>query len=242
VIQNQGESVKDFLNQFGALVVQLHTQDEALIVHAFVKGIRLRPFIDSLIRDQPRTLVEIKRRAVAHIAAEEWMSTKLGSMGVGPTKARENSCTQPLRVHETTTEKKSARQTPYESRENQPRSRSGTNPPPRPKFKMPYRELLVISAIAEKLESPPKSNKVLEPRKNIWCEFHKAYGHGVEKYLALHYQFSRLLKEGLIHDYVQGDQEGSTGEALAEEQRHEVPIHGEIHTISRGFSRGGCIA
>jgi len=25
-------------------------------------------------------------------------------------------------------------------------------------------------------------------------------------------------------------------------QRHEVPVHGEIHTIAGGFSGGGCIA
>jgi len=45
-----------------------------------------------------------------------------------------------------------------------------------------------------------------------------------------------------MHDYVQGDQEGTTEEASTGEQRHEVPIHGEIHTISGGFSRGGCTA
>jgi len=27
-----------------------------------------------------------------------------------------------------------------------------------------------------------------------------------------------------------------------EEQRHERPVHGEINTISRGFSGGGCTA
>jgi len=202
VIQNQGESVKDFLNRFGALVVQLHTQDEALIVHAFVKGIRSGPFSDSLIMNRLRTLAEIKWRAVAHIAAEEWMSTKRESMGAGPTKARENSRTQPLRVHETTTEKKPTQQKLYEPDGTQPRARSSTNLPSRSKFKMPYRELLAIPTIAEKLESPPKTEKVLGPRKNTWCEFHKAYEHDVENCLALRYQFSRLQREGFMHDYV----------------------------------------
>jgi len=202
VIQNKGESVKDFLNRFGVLVVQLHTHDEGLIVHAFVKGIRSGPFSNSLITNRLRTLVEIKRRAVAHIEAEESMSTKRGSMGVGPTKAQENCRTQPLRVHETTTEKKPTRKKPYESNGTQSRARSSTNPPPQPKLKMPYRELLAIPAIAKKLESPPKTDKVLGPRKNTWCEFHKAYGHGVENCLALRYQFSRLLKDGFMHDYM----------------------------------------
>ena len=33
--QYQGEPLKDFLNQFGALVVKVHTKDEAMMVHAF---------------------------------------------------------------------------------------------------------------------------------------------------------------------------------------------------------------
>ena len=48
-------------------------------------------------------------------------------------------------------------------------------------------ELLVIPAIAEKLESSSKTDKVLGPRKTTWCEFHKAYGHSVENCLALRY-------------------------------------------------------
>jgi len=30
--------------------------------------------------------------------------------------------------------------------------------------------------------------------------------------------------------------------AVGIDQGHEVPTHGEINTISGGFSRGGCIA
>jgi len=30
--------------------------------------------------------------------------------------------------------------------------------------------------------------------------------------------------------------------ALGGDQGHEMPVHGEIHTISRGFSGGGCTA
>jgi len=37
-------------------------------------------------------------------------------------------------------------------------------------------------------------------------------------------------------------QEGSKEEMPTEEQRHEVLIHGEINTISGGFSGGGCTA
>jgi len=41
-------------------VVELNTQDEALMVHAFVRGVLSGPFGDSLIGSRPRTFGEIK--------------------------------------------------------------------------------------------------------------------------------------------------------------------------------------
>jgi len=51
VKQRHGEPLKDFLNKFGAFVVKLQTQNEALMVHAFEQGIMSGPFSDSLIRN-----------------------------------------------------------------------------------------------------------------------------------------------------------------------------------------------
>ena len=45
-------------------------------MHAFMKGIMPGPFSKSLIRNHPKTFVEIRRRVVAHIAAEEEVSEK----------------------------------------------------------------------------------------------------------------------------------------------------------------------
>ena len=47
--------LKDFLNRFGAFAVKLQTQDEALMFHAFRKGVMSRSFSDSLIRYQAKT-------------------------------------------------------------------------------------------------------------------------------------------------------------------------------------------
>ena len=61
VQQYQGEPLKNFLNRFGALVVKLHTKDEALMVHAFGRGILSRSFNDFLIRNRAKTFGEIRR-------------------------------------------------------------------------------------------------------------------------------------------------------------------------------------
>jgi len=105
VKQYQGEPLKEFLNRFGALVVKLHTKDEAMMVHAFKRGILLGPFSDSLIRCCPKTFNEIRHRAVAHISAEEEVTEKRGS--VGPARPRGHGRPHPMRVHEATMEKKS---------------------------------------------------------------------------------------------------------------------------------------
>jgi len=50
------------------------------------------------------------------------------------------------------------------------------------------------------------------------------------------------VKSGFLKDYLQEPQDDQAlviGEA---DQGHEVPIHGEINTISGGFSGGGCTA
>ena len=80
VRQYQGETLKEFVNRFGAQVVRVNTTDESMIVHAFRKGICPRPFRESLIRSRPKTFVEIRRRAVAHIAAEGEVNEKRASV------------------------------------------------------------------------------------------------------------------------------------------------------------------
>jgi len=72
----QGETLKEFLNCFGAQVVRLNTKDETMMVHAFRKGIVSGPFSESLIRNRPKTFGEIRRQAVAHIAAEGEVNEK----------------------------------------------------------------------------------------------------------------------------------------------------------------------
>jgi len=56
VKQYQGESMKDYLNRYDVQVVRLKPTDEAIIVHAFVKGMLSRPFSESLLRFYPKRL------------------------------------------------------------------------------------------------------------------------------------------------------------------------------------------
>jgi len=73
--------MKDYLNKFGVLVVRLKPTDEAMIVHAFVKGMLSGPFSESLLRFYPKTFTEIRRCSLAHIAVDDRVTQKQGLIG-----------------------------------------------------------------------------------------------------------------------------------------------------------------
>ena len=119
VKQYQGETLKEYINRFGAQVVKVGTSEEPMIVYAFVKGVCPDPFGESIIRNRPRTFVEIRRRAVEHIASEGEVCEKHTS--VVPSRPRAQTRTQPVRVNETTTgRKKPEGKRPYQARKPQP--------------------------------------------------------------------------------------------------------------------------
>ena len=104
------------------------------------------------------------------------------------------------------------------------------------------KDLISIPNIVERLKMPAKINKKLGPNKNSWCEFHQAIGHPIRNCLALRHQLEELVKNGFLKDYLvesQGDQNLTTPGG---DQAHKIPVHGEIHTISGGFSGGECTA
>jgi len=148
-----------------------------------------------------------------------------------------------MRVHEATIEKKApGKQQPYETGKPQTRAHTREDALPRHNFLVELKELIIIPNIVERLKTPPKTDKRLGPSKNAWCEFHQAYGHAICNCLSLGYQLDELMKSGFLKDYLQ-EPHGAQALAASEgNQGHEVPIHGEINTISEGFSGGGCTA
>jgi len=100
--------------------------------------------------------------------------------------------------------------------------------------------LIIIPNIAERLKMPPKTDKKLGPNKNAWWEFLQAYGHAICNCLSVGYQLDELVKNHFLKDYLLESQGAQASAAPGGDQGHEVPIHGEINTISEGFSGRGC--
>ena len=101
------------------------------------------------------------------------------------------------------------------------------------------KDLIAVPNIAERLRRPTKSDKVLGPRKDSWCEFHEAFGHHIDNCLSLGYQLDELVRTGFLKDYVAESPTTATLPPPVEEQAHETPVLGEVHPIAGGFSGGG---
>jgi len=101
------------------------------------------------------------------------------------------------------------------------------------------KDLIAVPNIAKRLRRPTKTDKVLGPRNDSWCEFHEAFGHHIDNCLSLGYQVDELVRTGFLKDYVAEPTTTATLPPSAEEPAHEMPVLGEVHTIAGGFSGGG---
>ena len=219
--------------------MRLKPTDEVMTMDAFVKGMLPGSFSESLLRIYPKMFSEIRRWALAHIVADDRVTEKCAL--VSPLRPRAADRPQPMRVHEETIEKKGVgKQQPYEKPQTGTCTRR--DPPSKHNFSVELKELITIPNIAARLRMPPKTDRKLGPNKNAWCEFHQAYGHPIRNCLALAHQLDEVVKNGFLKDYLQEPQEDQALVAAGVDQGHEVPIHGEINTIYRGFSGGGCTA
>jgi len=148
-----------------------------------------------------------------------------------------------MRVNEAMTGKKGqGGKRPYEPRKPQAKGCSGDNKPVRHNFVVELKDLNVVPNITDRLKMPMKTDKVLGPHKDAWCDFHQAFGHPINCCLALGHQLDELVKSDFLNNYLAGSSGAEALTASAEDQAHEMPIHGEIHTISGGLSGGGCTA
>jgi len=109
-------------------------------------------------------------------------------------------------------------------------------------FLIDLKEFIAISNVADRLKSPPKTGRSLGPNKDTWCEFHQAFGHNLRNCLTLGHQLDELVRNGFLKEYLQEKQGAPTSATPAPNQGHEILVHGEVNTISGGFSGGGCTA
>jgi len=108
-----------------------------------------------------------------------------------------------MRVHEVATGKKSqGRKQPYEPRKPQARGRVRESKPVRHNFVVDLKDLITVPNIAERLKMSTKTDKMLGPHREAWCEFHQAFGHPIRNCLVLGHKLDELVKSRFLNDYL----------------------------------------
>ena len=153
--QYQGETLKEYINRFGAQVVKFGTTEEPMIVYAFRKGVCSGPFCESIIRNRPKTFAEIRRRTVEHITSEGEVYEMHKCCAHTPKSTDACATRQGQRGHD-------GKEEPGEDAP----TRQG-NRPLRHNFVVEQKDLIVVPNIADRLRPPLKSDKVLGPHRVV---------------------------------------------------------------------------
>jgi len=106
---------------------------------------------------------------------------------------------------------------------------------------MDLKELIVIPNVADRLKSPPKTDRRLGPSKDTWCKFHQAFGHSLRNCLALGYQLDELVRNDFLKEYLQENQGAPTsavptrdkGQFLEDFREEDVSPPSERSTLKR---------
>ena len=86
-------------------------------------------------------------------------------------------------------------------------------------------DLIAIPNIAARLKVPEKTTeKVLGPKPDAWCEFHKSFGHCINSCLALGHQLAELVKCGFLKDYLLEKQAGQASGSQPEGSSTRCPF------------------
>jgi len=57
--------------------------------------------------------------------------------------------------------------------------------------------------VVDKLKFPQKKERNLGTRKDAWFEFHRAFGHNMERCIVLGHQLANLVKDGFLKEYLE---------------------------------------
>jgi len=112
-------------------------------------------FNDLLIKNPADTFSEIRERVVSHIEAEKAVVRKNGNSHLKQPRSEESARAQPLRVNETSTEKRTdSRYVSYVAKRNEPKTKAREELVTRPQFRVSYKELLSMPGVVDKLKFP----------------------------------------------------------------------------------------
>jgi len=107
-------------------------------------------------------------------AQEEWQLTIEATQAQGKQSSS-------MRSNEAPTKKRTnLRYVPYVAKKDEPKTKVRDETSTRPRFRVSCKELLSMLGIDDKLKISKKIDRFLGSRRDVWCDFHRAFGHSVE--------------------------------------------------------------
>ncbi|XP_020235536.1 uncharacterized protein LOC109815278 [Cajanus cajan] len=254
--QNDDEPLRSFMERFSSISVRIRNLNPEVALHAMLMALKPGPFVDSLCRDAPRDMDELRARAAGYIQMEEHSAFRDQIHGETPAKP-EQGHKDKVKVNNDSHFKKSTRA-----------SRGGRYDFYTP-LNAPRVHILEEANNNNLLALPPPGNTPNNADTSKHCRYHRNHGHTTEECRTLRDRIEELIQAGHLGQYVQRQQGGrnshggrgrgrrrgsgtrtdapsgpqqNTGGAVQAEISQETestPLRGVINIIAGGFAGGG---
>ena len=262
--QEEGESLRTFIDRFGVIAMKIKDLTPNLILHYMVMALKPGPFADELAMRLPLGMQELRKRASMFIRVEEMRhyQDRVRNIPTHP-EAKRGGREPGGRDQNRLRDRKQARFSNYAPL-NAPKSRI-------------LDEVLQAELIAppKRFQNPPNADL------SKYCHYHRNNGHTTEECKTLRDKIEELVRAGHLRHYVRNTTEGNPRtqhekypqrniprredtrnepresrqeprrSTNSERRREEPPqggrrpeerppLRGTINTISGGFAGGGC--
>jgi hypothetical protein len=235
VVQNQNESLRDFVNRFSKEALDIPSLDMPTAVEAFKRGLYGdTSFYSDLVMNPCRNLDEVRTKALRFIRLEEDKKIQQRIEGSSYDSPNRKAESQP----------KNFRAKPYFRNDDKKVNLVGDDVDEEdyPKisdycFSATTSELIyAMQGLGEKARWPRKNDKNPGFKdKSKWCAFHEDFGHTTEDCYALRKEISHLLSKGYLKEFLgRKKNKNQDPEQNPERASSPPPNASIIHFISGG--------
>ena len=250
VKQEQGETLRTFIDRFRKVVVRTPRLNQEMILQCMALTLQPGPFANNVYLHPPASMYELKLQAVDYVRLEEMQTlhTKFCN-DYAPSTA--NPTPQPPRP---------------DPRPREPRQPRFTRYAP---LNVPRSHLLDKALQADLIPPPRKTTTPPNTDMTKYCRYHRNHGHTTKDCKALQDKIEELVRTSHFHCFVRREDHSSLShhpprpdhQRLPYDSRHhkrpnqlanhdpqpartdvtpaDPPLRGTINTISGGFASGG---
>ncbi|GKV01947.1 hypothetical protein SLEP1_g14453 [Rubroshorea leprosula] len=201
VIKREGESLKNYMNRFNDVVLEIGSFNQAVRLATIIQGLKHEKFRDNLIKHSSATFNEVNERSYKFIQAEEYaLSGKPAwSKEVRPPTWRDEG--QNKKRFKT-----AQNRGPFPTKVDRP-----TLSTPQPLTKQITWTLFtllrsqILMQIKKKMElrrPPPMQSSLASRDHSRYCDFHQDHGHTTKECNNLKFELEGLACKGMLNDYI----------------------------------------